>query len=229
MGRPKAFDPQIAVMKAMNVFWEKGYDATSMDDLLKAMEISRSSFYSNWADKEEIYLTTMQAFHEMSDIGFKTFTLRSDEGASLPEIIRQFAMAMRMQIMDEGKGSCYIASCALEMAGINSEVMNSSNKFFEMYKENFKFAIKNGIEKGEISEDKDPESTAWFLVNSISGLSVLNKSGTAQDQIENVILNTLSIFKKFSRDEYEAAKKDVDQKYAPLMKNILADMGLKIN
>ena len=98
MGRPKAFDPKIAVIKAMDVFWEKGYDATSMEDLLRNMEISRSSFYSNWADKEAIYLATMQAFYEMSDMGFKTFTLRSDNQASLPEIIRQFTMAMKMQM-----------------------------------------------------------------------------------------------------------------------------------
>ena len=176
--------------------------------------------------KKPYILATMQAFYDMSDMGFKTFTLKSDDQASLPEIIRQFTMAMRMQILNEGKGSCYIANCALEMGGINAEVMNSSSNFFEMYKESFKFAIINGIEKGEIAEDKDPEATAWFLVNSISGLSVLKKSGTTSSQIENVIINTLSIFKNFSREKYETSMKEVDRKYAPMMQGILAEMGL---
>jgi AcrR family transcriptional regulator len=64
MGRPRAFDEQAALDAAMRVFWEKGYEGTSLDDLTTAMGINRSSLYSTFGDKEELFRRVMVRYGE---------------------------------------------------------------------------------------------------------------------------------------------------------------------
>lgn len=216
MGRNKAYNEGKALWAALEVFWKNGFESTSMEDLLKAMNISRSSFYDTFQNKELVYLRSMEMFYMMSDEGF-ALTIESPD-ASFPEIVLHFTLTRRMQWLDENKGSCYISNCALEMGSMNPEVTLISKKFFSRYAQAFAMAIKNGIQKGEISSDKDPESTAWYLVNNINGLGILNKSGTTTEQLDSVIKTVLSIFKNFTVELYNKKIKEADEVYAPMIK-----------
>src|SRR5260370_31086443 len=62
MARPKAFDRDTAVQQAMTVFWEQGYEATSTDDLLRAMGIGRQSMYDTFGDKHRLYIEALQRY-----------------------------------------------------------------------------------------------------------------------------------------------------------------------
>ncbi|MCH8906384.1 MAG: TetR/AcrR family transcriptional regulator [Candidatus Heimdallarchaeota archaeon] len=221
MGRTKVFKPEIAVKIAMFVFWKNGYEATSMDDLLKAMNISRSSFYDTFGNKENLYIQTINFFATMSDYSWHQFTLRSKEDASLAEIVRQFTGARITQVMNPDLQGCYAANSALELGGHIKEVQISSKKFFDMYREAFEFCLTNAQKKGEISDHHNLSSTALYLVNAISGLSVLAKSGSSVEEIDSIIKATLSIFKDFSSELYAKTIKDVEKKYLPKMLDMM--------
>lgn len=204
------------LMKALQIFWEKGYEGTSATDLKKEAGINPGSLYNAFGSKEGLYLETMKFFIDMSDEGF-AMALKSKEDASLPEIVLHFAMNRKMQIMDDGKQSCYIANCSLELGNFNPTVQQLSNKFFTMLKDAFMQAIINGQQKGEISEDKDPEAIAWYLVNTISGIGILRKSGNSIEQIDQVIMSTLSIFDQFDKQIYNEKLIQVDKMYPKIM------------
>ena len=66
MARPREFDRDAAVQRAMSVFWRKGYAATSTDDLLRAMNIGRQSMYDTFGDKHRLYLETLERYQRES-------------------------------------------------------------------------------------------------------------------------------------------------------------------
>ncbi len=224
MGRVKEFNHDEVLTLAMEQFWAAGYDGTSMKDLTLAMKISPQSLYNTFGSKKNLFLKTMDLFTRISEQGFK-FTLKSKEDSSLQDIIKHFSMSRKFQFFDDEKQSCYISNCALELGSssdtsslrqINSEVINYTNKFFIIYKDAFKFAISNGIKKGEIESHHDAESTALFLLNSITGLGIFNKSGFTHDQIDKMIITTLSIFNKFQIEDFD--------KYNKMMAKMKFDM-----
>src|SRR5882672_12798887 len=69
MARPKEFDRDVAVARAMSVFWSKGYAATSTDDLLKAMKIGRQSMYDTFGDKRRLYVEALERYQQESVAG----------------------------------------------------------------------------------------------------------------------------------------------------------------
>lgn len=190
MGRTKSFEPNKKLFKAMELFWYKGFENTSMSDLKTHLGLSTQSIYDTFGGKENLYLQTLELFYGNSVEGLK-LTLNSKEDASLPEIKLHFLLSYRMQIDDENKASCYIANTSLELGLLNKEAQIQSIKFFSMLKEAFKFAISNAIKKGEVSKDKNPEQLAWYLTNAISGLGVLNRAGADKERILDVINATL--------------------------------------
>lgn len=191
MGRSKSFEPNKKLFKAMELFWYKGYENTSISDLKKHLGLSAQSIYDTFGGKENLYLQTLELFYGNSVEGLK-LTLQSKDDASLPEIKLHFLLAYRMQIGDKTKASCYIANTSLELGLLNKEAQIQSIKFFSMLKDAFKFALTNAIAKKEIPEDKDPEQLAWYLTNSISGLGVLNRAGADKERILDVINTTLT-------------------------------------
>ena len=64
MPRPKAFDPDAALQKAMQVFWERGYEATSVDDLVQCMGINRFSLYSTFGGKHQLFVAALERYHD---------------------------------------------------------------------------------------------------------------------------------------------------------------------
>lgn len=226
MGRVKEFDYDEVLKLAMEQFWIKGFDGTSMKDLTSAMKISPQSLYNTFGSKENLFLETMNLFTRISEQGFG-YTLKSKADSSLPEIIKHFSMSRKFLFFDDDKQSCYISNCSLELGSsntsrlrkINSEVINQTNNFFIIYKDAFKFAITNGIKKGEIGSHRDAESTALFLLNSITGLGIFNKSGFTHDQIDKMIVTTLSIFNKFKIEDFE--------KYNTMMEKLNFNMIVK--
>ena len=92
MPRPKEFNPGEALEKAMQAFWHKGYEATSMEDLLNAMDINRGSLYATFGDKRELFLKAMNLYCSGGGIGSRLAIL-SQPGPALP-LIRQFISAM---------------------------------------------------------------------------------------------------------------------------------------
>ena len=80
-GRPRAFDETIALDRAMRMFWERGYEAASVDDLATAMGISMSTFYSTFGDKEKLFLSALNKY-EADKRGYASEILERDQPAA---------------------------------------------------------------------------------------------------------------------------------------------------
>ncbi len=192
MGRPKNFSPVTAVRKALQLFWEKGFEGTSMSDLLEKLNISRSSFYDTFGDKQTIFLKTMDLFTQMMSQTLQSSTLYSDSLNPLDMIVKHFALNRKFQIESHIYNSCYISNCTIEEALNNFDVAHKSLVFFNLYKDAFKFALDKATDLGQIENTySSNEQLAWYLVNTISGLGIMRRAGVSIELIDGIIITAL--------------------------------------
>src|SRR5262245_10534356 len=120
MARPRAFDEDDVMDRAMRVFWRRGYAATTLQDLLAAMRLSKSSFYETFGTKRDLLLTAMRRYAASGMAGLIAPLLAPD--ASRPAIERTFANMVRHARSVEGRRGCLVNNTLGEVAPNDSVV-----------------------------------------------------------------------------------------------------------
>ena len=172
IGRNKEFDREQVLHKAMLVFWEKGFEAASIPDLLQAMGLSRSSLYETFADKESLYLEAIELYKRRGLIK-RSFVKNA---ASAKDGIRQYFDRHIADALDEAlPNSCLITNATVGMDSPDERVRAAIKDSFDGLEECFADAIKRGQQTGEISPDKDVKTMAILLLNLNHGINVVSK------------------------------------------------------
>ena len=125
MARPIEFNHQQAVDKALLLFWRKGYQATSMSDLVDAMEISRSSFYSAFKDKRSLFLLCLDLFGERTCQVLQKARIQMAAIDALQFFFERHLSGPRPQQASLG---CMLVNTVLEMAGVDDELSDRASE-----------------------------------------------------------------------------------------------------
>lgn len=183
MPRTKAFDPEAALKSAMELFWRKGYEATSMRDLLDGMGIGRGSFYDTFGDKHTLFLATLDRFEETRT----TWILEALEGPHPPlESIRYvFERTVDGLVGFEPRRGCLLANTAVELAPHDPEVAARISRYVRRTEDAFEQALRRARERGDIPADRDPRALARFLVTNLHGLRVMARAGADRTTLED--------------------------------------------
>ncbi len=184
MPKQKAFDETAIIDKAQVLFQKKGFEATSMQDLVDTLGISRSSIYDTFGDKENLYLTTLQHYCNANafDLIEKAKTTTDPKGF----IVALFNAIINDTKKDKDKKGCFVVNSMVEFGQSNKQVhhlINSNNKAFEQMLESLIFkaqALK------QISLKHDAQHLSKFLFTNICGLRVLAKSNNTAEQLKQV-------------------------------------------
>lgn len=192
MPRPKAFNPDEALEKAMHVFWHKGYEATSMEDLLEAMNLNRGSLYATFGDKRELFIKAMELYCTDGGVGGR-ISILTQPGPALP-LIRQFVDAMlEFGLSDPLRRGCMITNTVMELAphekGIGKKLVGQ----LRMLEEAFTSLLTRAKREGELAKSKDPRVLARVLVTMMQGTIVMIKAGTPADVVKQTAKTALSI------------------------------------
>lgn len=105
-GRPRTYDPAVALSQAMQTFWQKGYAATSVDDLCAATGLNKPSLYAGWGDKQQLYHQALQAY--VQQVGASMAGVLGDPSLSLREALDQL-MHQAVALYQDGRG-CFLVS-----------------------------------------------------------------------------------------------------------------------
>jgi len=183
VGRPLQYDPEIVLASAMSVFWKQGYCATSLDDLLNAMNLSKSSFYQAYKSKHALFLNCLSHYLKLTSDELQVVLTKSESGKKI--IIDIFDMV----IQDGAKNpcGCLISNTANEFAQTDAQITKLIKKSLNTYKRIFKRAVEKGQNDGSINEDIDPECLAAYLVTSLSGLRTMVKAGIDQKTLRGMV------------------------------------------
>jgi TetR/AcrR family transcriptional repressor of nem operon len=193
MPRPKEFDPDAAAQEAMETFWERGYAATSVNDLLAEMGLNRGSLYGTFGDKKQLFLAALDKYeaqrgHELRDM------LEERPGRSAKAALVDFVhMAANCCTSEEGRRGCLAGKAAMELAPHDTDVANWLRKFHRRNIDLLARTIMRGQEQGEIKRDLDPRAAARFLLNAMAGLRLLGTMSPSDAEVADVVKLTLKV------------------------------------
>ncbi|WP_298739214.1 TetR/AcrR family transcriptional regulator [uncultured Chitinophaga sp.] len=166
MARNKAFDPGERLEKARDLFWEKGYHATSMQDLVEAMQLNRASIYDTYGDKHALFVQCLANYATGKQEDYK----RSAAGVESP--IRSVECIIRRALertIEDGK-ACMATKSAFELGEYDKEVRELLKKDGVRLAKVFEELLRKAQAAGEISKDRDPVVLANYIVANFSGL-----------------------------------------------------------
>jgi TetR/AcrR family transcriptional repressor of nem operon len=191
MPRPKEFNPDDAIEKAMQVFWHKGYEATSMEDLLSAMDLNRGSLYDTFGDKRQLFLKVIDRYCYRF-VGEK-FSLLDQPGPALPALRRFIHGMIEGGLADPQRRGCLIANTVMELAAHEQDIAGKVCKAMKMGEDAFFKILTRAKEQGELAKDKDPRALARFLTTMMQGTIMSIKAGASADVVKQTAETALSI------------------------------------
>lgn len=185
MGRPKAFDPETALDRAVRAFWLNGYEATSLGALIDTMGISKSSFYDTFGSKHALFLTSLDRY-AATTVAAAVAVLESDKPGrdAIARVFRD--AAARFADNDEPPG-CFLSNAAAEMAPRCPETRVKVHDLFLRMEAAFKEAVQRGQKDGSISPTHDARALARFLTASLNGLQVIGKAGPDDGSLTDTV------------------------------------------
>jgi TetR/AcrR family transcriptional repressor of nem operon len=188
-GRPLEFDPDAALDAAMQVFWRNGYENTSMQDLLDAMRISKSSLYQAFGGKQALFERCMTRYGDEMIGALRAALQASPSGLAF---IRQFLES----VLDEARGVCEARGClvlntANEFARRNPRIAEAVSQGLDRFHGVLLAAVERAQQEGEIPPARNAAMLASYLVSSMSGLKTMSKAGAGEDTLRGIIELTL--------------------------------------
>lgn len=190
MARTKAFDEDATLQRATDLFQAKGFEATSIQDLVDHLGINRQSLYDTFGDKQALYLASLERY---SHAGRRPFAELLEGPLPLRKALGTiFALAVDRLLSPDGS-ACLMAHAALERAADDPEtrlcVRNNLNQLFELFEKRLRRAQADG----ELGPAHDPAALARYLQNAFHGLQVTARSGASRDDLEGIVRVTLSV------------------------------------
>ena len=176
MARPREFDEDTAIERAMDVFWRKGYQATSTDDLMDAMGIGRGSFYNTFGSKRKVYLRTLDRYLELlREGGPYRMLFESEPGTdALQALLGSYLDSVAK---DEGNHGCYFVHVAKEHRGEDPEVQQAIRRGIAEMREILAEHMKVAQEQGILPDHIAPAQAALLMMAVAWGSHVMIEAG----------------------------------------------------
>jgi len=191
MARTREFDEDKALEAAMELFWEKGYEATSLSDLTSKMGIQRPSIYSAFGDKKELFEAALRRYmmSHVSDV-----RTRLQNPTSVKEAFSAFFSSVVAEEYAGGPSrGCFCINTMVELAP-HDEKFEVLTREHQMYLSIiFQETIERGIRSGELNRNIQAKALAQALIVSLIGLTVILKARPAQSFIDQAVTATLSL------------------------------------
>jgi TetR/AcrR family transcriptional repressor of nem operon len=185
MARTKDFDEEEVLNKAVNIFWLKGYNATSMQDLVDGLGISRSSLYDTYGDKHTLYMKALESYQCLNSEKFASII---NSGKSAKEAVKSLLeFVVDSLLNDKSKKGCFMVNAEVEVALHDKEVGGMVQKNDEQLEDSFYFVIKKAQESGELHNQQDARALARFMFNTVKGIQVTAKSTCDRKVFDDII------------------------------------------
>ncbi|NHB58261.1 TetR/AcrR family transcriptional regulator [Acinetobacter sp. 194] len=194
-GRPKCFDENQALEKAMLLFWQYGYEATSISDLTQSLGITAPSLYGTFGDKVELFKKSLDYY-------------LANEACPIDEIFKQAKTAkiamelylfenLKRLIQDHKPTGCMLVvstmNCSITNQQIQTELLNkrlaTKQKIFAR--------IQQGVKQGEIPSTTDIQAMTDFYTTMLQGMTIQARDGATMEQLEHVVIMAMKNWDNF--------------------------------
>ncbi|MCW2865368.1 MAG: transcriptional regulator, TetR family [Actinoallomurus sp.] len=191
MARTKQFDPDAALQKALELFWERGYEATSMADLVEHLGIARASIYATFGGKHELYLKAHERYAQSRDPN--VVEMLSQPGPALPAVRALVNAYAEESIGDKRRRGCLVVNSAVELAGRDPHTARRVAASWDTLETALTSALIRARAQGELAADKDPRALARFLLVLLQGMRVLGRTDPDPARLRDSAAQALSV------------------------------------
>jgi len=183
-GRPRKFKLDAAYDAATDLFWEQGYEATSLDQLLSTMQLSKSSFYQTFSSKKDLFERCLSRYDEQAVADMRH---RLAKAPLAIDFIRAAFSQLSAEVQKSpGRRGCFIMNTVVEFAQSDKRIAHIFQRNMKAMRKIFAEAVTSAQSSGDINEALDPPIVADFLVTTIIGLKSQAKAGSSGKKIANI-------------------------------------------
>lgn len=196
MARTKAFNRREVVEKAMHLFWEKGYYATSIQELTQNLGISRSSMYDTFGDKEALFLESLHYYK--NNIAQKMIDMVMQGKTVYYTISHLFDTIIEESEQSTIQKGCFIVNSTTEAAIHEPKIRVIVQQYYSELEHAFTELFIRGIATEELNKGFQIQDAAVYYVNQINGLRVIAKAysdSTYQKKVKKEALHQLGFFR----------------------------------
>ena len=193
MPKTKQFRKEDVLQAASAIFHQKGYNGTSIDDILKATGLSRSSLYDSFSDKHTLYLACLEFYKNRERAAYEEVNRTQLNGYEKIQLL--FKEVVNHLVTHPDDNGCFMVNAAAEMSkrcDKTSRIICNNKADIE---ELFASWLKDAKAGGFIQLSQEPRSYGGYLFNALCGLKVLSQSGANREELDEVVKMTFSALK----------------------------------
>jgi len=201
-GRPRAFDREAALAAAMEVFWAKGFESTSISDLTQAMGINPPSLYSAFGDKEKLFLEAMERYSDRN----RNACPYGDEPTARGAVEKMLTYAAH----EFTEASEHPRGCLMMMASTTAANGSEAMRKWIAQRRNsardyLRARIRRGIEEGDVPAESDATALTDFYFTILTGMALQSREGASRKSVLATVAQAMSLFPKAQKKKLAAA------------------------
>ena len=191
-GRPRAYQPDVALGKALDLFRKDGFAATSLDDLSAATGMNRPSLYGAFGDKRELFIKSYQRYRE--DARAAMAGIFRDELPIRQRLARIYAVALDIYLSgDAGPRGCFTVMTAASEAVSDPDIRAMVLEGFAELDKAFAACFRRAREKGELPASADPATLAQLASATIHTIAIRARARTPRGELEAIVNSAIDL------------------------------------
>jgi AcrR family transcriptional regulator len=192
-GRPRAFDPDAALERAMHVFWAKGYEGAALSDLTRAMRINRPSLYAAFGNKEQLFRKVLDRYAS----GPLAYFGKALEAPKARDVIEQILFgAAKMASDPRLPAGCLMVQGALACGDSAGSVQKETAARRATSEAALRRRLQRAKREGDLPQSADPADLARYMMTVLQGIAVQGANGASPDQLRRVAQMALRAWPK---------------------------------
>jgi AcrR family transcriptional regulator len=190
-GRPKKFDPELALDRAMDVFWRQGFEGTSISDLTDAMGINRPSLYATFGDKESLFRKALDRYVAVRACHLKAALAEP----TAKDVVRKlWASNIAAAETEKDPKGCFLVQGALACSSENQAMQLVASKARQAAETSIRKRLEIAVEEGDLPKSVDPAHLARYVMTFTYGLAVQAAGGLSPAELESAAAIALNAF-----------------------------------
>jgi TetR/AcrR family transcriptional repressor of nem operon len=188
MARPREFDAGAALESATRVFWSRGFERASLDDLCAATGLNRSSLYGAFGAKRDLYLAALARYEDGSTARIAAALERGTARAGVKAFLDGLIDSI---VAGPGRRGCFIGNCAAELAHLDRGAAARVRRSLARIEAAFRGGLERAQARGGLSRRADPAALARFLTAGVQGLRLVGKANPDRAALNDVAATML--------------------------------------
>jgi len=182
MARPREFDPNDVLQTAIELFWEKGYFDSSVDEVVRQSGVAKYGIYGTFGSKRELFKTALKQYASDRHRGIQSLIRKP--GAALPEVRQFFKNAVKLMTQEGAPRGCLVVNTGVELGFRDAEIRDFVTNFFQETEDVMARCLSNAVELGQIEDLPNIPALATYLVTEFRTSLMLAASGSSRREIQ---------------------------------------------